>query len=94
MKLPKLSPELLEDISKIRNVCYECGVSANVVTCLRKYRSSPDKLAYSLSTYHSGNCDFCGQNTQVTEARDFFYPDFKLLASLIAYFEETKGYEE
>lgn len=71
---------MLKDIKKC---CYECGVSANVLTCLRDRANRPNKLAYSISTYHKDYCDFCGEDKAVTEVRDFFYPDFKLLQEVI-----------
>lgn len=64
---------------KIYKVCFECGVSANVLTCLKKYKAPPKKLASTVSTYHVNVCDACNQEKEVTEARDFFYPDFELL---------------
>ena len=30
------------------------------------------------SKYPEQVCDVCGQETQVTEPRDFFYPDFTI----------------
>ncbi len=59
--------------------CARCGISANVLTCLKKYGHRPQKLAFDVSTYHEGVCCHCGETTMVTEARDFFYPDFQLL---------------
>lgn len=63
----------------INLVCYECGVSANVLTALSEYGRPPIKVHRTLSTYHKGKCDNCGDNKEVTEVRDFFYPDFSLL---------------
>lgn len=60
-------------------VCSPCGISANVLTCLKKYGRPPKKLAYSMSTFHSGVCVCCQEAKPVTEQRDFFYPDFDLL---------------
>lgn len=60
-------------------VCYPCGAAANVLTCLAKYGDLPYKAAFDNSTYNHSICDVCGRDTQVTEARDFFYPDFTLL---------------
>lgn len=65
--------------SKIRHVCGECGISANVLTCLYRYGAPPKQLASTVSTYHKGTCDFCKEEKNVTEVRDFFYPDFGLL---------------
>lgn len=62
-----------------KQVCAECGISANVLTCLEKYGERPKQLCYSVSTYHKGTCLYCFEEKQVTEPRDFFYPDFKLL---------------
>lgn len=64
---------------QIQEVCARCGVSANVLTCLKKYKAPPKRLAFDVSTFHEGKCDFCGANTMVTEVRDYFYPDFDLL---------------
>lgn len=61
-------------------VCYECGVSANVLTCLRQYGDRPKQIHYTVSTYSPGTCAFCKEEKEVTEQRDFFYPDFSLLA--------------
>lgn len=67
----------------IQQVCAPCGVSANVLTCLKKYKDRPKKLQFQVSTWHDGECDFCGEVTGVTEVRDFFYPDFTLLAKKV-----------
>lgn len=64
---------------EVSQVCSPCGVSANVLTCLKKYGRSPKKLTFSTSTFHKGKCDVCNEETSVTEPRDFFYPDFELL---------------
>jgi hypothetical protein len=61
-------------------VCRECGLAANALTCLLKYGQYPLKPAFSVSTWHRGTCGSCGRATTVTEARDFFYPDFSLLS--------------
>lgn len=63
----------------IKQVCYECGVSANVLTCLKKYGNRPNKLHYTVSTYHIDKCDFCEEEKMITEVRDFFFPNFELL---------------
>lgn len=68
---------------EINEVCYECGVSANVLTCLKKYKNRPNQLKSSLSTFHQGICQVCGETKAVTEARDFFSPDFSLLLKRI-----------
>lgn len=63
----------------IHDVCSPCGISANVLTCLKKYGMPPKQLAFTVSTFHTGKCDYCGEEKMVTETRDFFYPDFSLL---------------
>ncbi len=68
-------------------ICFECGVSANVLTCIKEYGDRPKKLCFILSTYHTGTCDICGEEKNLTEARDFFYPDFSLLPTT----PRTKG---
>jgi len=60
-------------------ICHECGVTANILTCLRNYKAPPKKLCYDVSTYWVGECSVCGETKQVTSERDFFYPDFSLL---------------
>lgn len=78
----------------VKSVCYRCGVSANVVTCLKKFNAPPRELAYRISTWHQGECDFCHNMTEVTEPRDFFYPDFELLQSMPSVFEDAWKYSE
>jgi len=70
-------------MGNIKNVCRECGVSANVLTCIKRYNNRPNKLCFSTSTYHTAICDYCLEEKQVTEVRDFFYPDFSLLPPII-----------
>lgn len=65
--------------NKIYNVCNDCGIEANRLTCLKKYGKEPKQSKFRISTYHKGRCDVCGKKKSVTEARDFFYPDFSLL---------------
>jgi len=77
MKINKLNSNNLD--SKIYNVCDECGIEANRLTCLKKYGQEPKKVKFSISTYHKGKCDFCGKIKMITQVRDFFYPDFNLL---------------
>ena len=66
-------------IQEIRGVCRECGITANVLTCLQSFKAPPKQLAFSVSTFHTGTCDCCGEEKDITEARDFFYPDFRLI---------------
>jgi hypothetical protein len=66
-------------MDEIHNVCNDCGIEANRRTCLKKYGAEPLKRKYSLSTYHNGVCDWCKKEKQITEVRDFFYPDFSLM---------------
>ena len=63
----------------INNVCRECGITANVLTCLERYGKPPKQLCYSVSTLHKAKCDYCGEEGMVTETRDFFHPDFSLI---------------
>lgn len=70
---------MVKDITKISKVCKHCGISANVLTCLKKYGEAPKHLAYIVSTFHTSICDICGHKRPVTEPRDFFYPNFALL---------------
>lgn len=60
-------------------VCYACGVAANYLRCLKLFGCPPLEVAFGVSTYHNGTCEFCGKDMPVTEARDFFYPPFELL---------------
>ena len=50
-------------------VCEECGLEAS-----RNMGNVPP--AFQVSTYHTGICGVCGKQKDVTEPRDFFYPDF------------------
>lgn len=63
----------------IQEVCEECGISANVLTCLQRFGRRPYKLAFDSSTFHIDVCDCCGEEKPVTGVRDFLYPDFSLL---------------
>lgn len=64
---------------KCSGYCSECGIAANVLTCLKRYGQRPNKLAFTTSTVHKGICCCCGKEKHVTEERDFFYPEFELL---------------
>ena len=59
--------------------CDACGLEANRRTCFKRFGQEPKMRKFILSTYHIGMCDSCGEKKSVTEARDFFYPDFDLL---------------
>jgi len=63
----------------IHVVCSDCGKRANRATCLKKYGAEPKKEAFDISTLHVGKCDFCGEKKDITQTRDFFYPDFNLI---------------
>ena len=65
--------------STINYVCAECGISANVLTCLKKYGKPPKKLCFDMSTTCKGKCDYCGEEKIITQTRDYYYPDFSLL---------------
>jgi hypothetical protein len=82
MTPPALNYILFNEMNKkkeIHNCCSKCGKEANRLTCLKKYGKEPTKIAFSCSTFHKGVCECCGEVAHVTEARDFFYPDFSLL---------------
>lgn len=66
-------------MKEVSEVCHPCGLVANYLTCLKKYGQAPLQACYTVSTFHQGTCDVCGQEVHVTEARDFFYPDFSLI---------------
>lgn len=83
------------DNSKYGQVCGECGIAANVTTCLAKYGEPPKKLCFDLSTSHKGKCDWCGEIKFITEVRDFFYPTFLYLWKARAKYQKReiiKGY--
>lgn len=54
-------------------VCNECGTTAreNTIKAGGKIYACT-----GTSTYHSGECEVCGNYTEVTQPRDFGYPDF------------------
>lgn len=84
---------MTQEQKQITEVCNSCGISANVLTCLKRYGRSPLKLSFSISTFHKGMCQVCGdEDIHVTEPRDFFYPEFELLK----YFKDAwnKGFSE
>lgn len=72
-------------------VCPACGITANYLTCLKKYGRPPLQAVFTVSTLHNGTCDVCGHFAPVTESRDFFYPDFELIFSQIRYDHEPTG---
>ena len=75
-----MNKTISEKVEKeISQVCMDCGLEANRLTCIKKYGSEPKKLKFDISTYHMGVCDCCGETKMVTEPRDYFYPDFSLL---------------
>jgi len=47
--------------------CYRCGWEAS------NHRST------TIQTYHEGKCEVCGETRPITEAKDFFHPDFTKL---------------
>jgi len=77
--VPEMNNQPSQDVISPGGICTECGISANVLTCIKKYGKIPLQLNYSVSTYHNGVCEVCLKSKPVTEARDFFYPDFSLL---------------
>lgn len=65
---------------EINWVCDQCGIAANILTCLIKYGHIPLKAAFEVSTFSTGTCDCCGRETEITQVREFFHPDFSLLS--------------
>ena len=68
--------------------CTACGTVANYLTCLKRYGKPPKKPCFDVSTFHEGECTYCGRKTLVTEERDFFYPDFGLIGEVREYFRD------
>lgn len=64
---------------EINQVCHECGVTANVLTCLKKHKTPPKKLCYEVSTWSLDFYDICRQEKSVSSPRNYFHPDFSLL---------------
>lgn len=56
-------------------LCSPCGLTMNYLTCLDRYGEPPFKPCFDVSTFHKGYCDLCGRPTDITESRDFFYPN-------------------
>jgi hypothetical protein len=69
-------------------ICWECGTTANALTCLKRYGVPPLKVAFSVSTWGVGECRICKRETEVTEERDFFYPEFELIEEIVRYFKK------
>lgn len=65
------------------NICFPCGITANYLTCLKKYGKPPLKACFTVSTWHKDICDICEHETDCTEERDFFSPDFRLITKKI-----------
>lgn len=68
---------------KSSGICFDCGATANALTCLKRYGAPPKKIAHSVSTYHKGTCIVCGEMKPVTEERDFFYPELDLIKKVV-----------
>ena len=80
--------------SDIQQVCSSCGIAANVTTCLYRYGMPPKQLAFTVSTFHMGVCDWCKEEKFITEVRDFFYPDFTFLYRAREIFNRKKKNHE
>lgn len=80
----------IPNVLYIHNVCSPCGITANYLTCLKRYGRPPKKKAYEISTFHKADCDMCGESTHVTEVRDFFHPDFSLITNLMQKYVNKK----
>lgn len=72
------------------NICAPCGITANYLTCLARYGTPPKQAAFSVSTFHKGKCDVCKRMVHVTEARDFFFPDFKMFMDYVALIKKRR----
>lgn len=44
------------------------------VICGKKYANPNRMLKGRVSTWHFDRCNYCGEETNVTESRDFGYP--------------------
>ena len=77
----------------MHNVCSECGRLANYATCMARYGHPPKKEAYDVSTFSKGVCHYCKRETYVTEERDFFYPNYKLI-NWASYRKELNGHKD
>ena len=69
----------MNNLQQVGQVCSPCGITANYLTCLKRFGNAPTKISMSSSTFNSGTCDVCGKRAIVTEPRDYFNPDFTLL---------------
>jgi hypothetical protein len=67
---------------EIYTICNRCGVCARVVTYWDRFKEFPPKLCWDCSTWHVGICDWCGEERSITEARDFFHPDWTHIKSV------------
>lgn len=77
-------------MKEINSVCYECGTTANALTCLKRYGNVSKKLHYGISTMSNGVCDYCGKKGGVTSVRDYFFPDFELIQKFLNVFSKKK----
>ena len=58
--------------SQIHWCCRDCGKKA------LELPKNKGKKQFTVSTYHGGKCDVCGEQKAVTETRDFMYPVFEI----------------
>ncbi len=65
----------------MNKICEQCGLAANYLTCMVRYGTPPKSPMFGVSTWHEAKCDSCKRVVWVTEARDFYYPNFSLLSS-------------
>lgn len=70
-------------MKRIQKICDRCGAVANIIDKFKANGTLPHRIKFTMSTMHEAECDFCGDFGPVTEARDFFYPDFTLLKEWI-----------
>lgn len=74
-------------------VCFRCGITANVLTCLKRYGKPPLQNKSAISSVWIGECGCCGEETEVTEVRDFYHPDFQLIKQVVKHFNRKEGDE-
>lgn len=77
-------------MSDFNYLCSDCGITANNMTRIRQFGHRATIEAYSVSTFHTGICDVCGQERRVTELRDYFHPSERACRLLKRYVTRGK----
>lgn len=72
-----------------QGVCHRCGVTANVLTCLKKYGQSPNQLSVVAGTSWRGRCRICGREDSVGSERDYYHPDFSLIEKVVSFLKKN-----